>query len=82
MADLLAGLYFGLESKEEGSARCAVPDGGFDECLMSDSNELAGAAVGGGKVRTRKTAGRNSRWLTSCLALAGPYFELVWLRVL
>jgi hypothetical protein len=77
MDHLLAGPCFGSEFKNVPDAQCQK--GGFDEFLIPDRDELASAAVGGGggKARTRKTGGRTLRWLTSCLALAGPCCGLV-----
>jgi hypothetical protein len=58
----------------EDCARCAVPVGGLRR--ISERDELASAAVGGAKHVHAKRV-RISRWLTSCLALTGPYFGLV-----
>jgi hypothetical protein len=74
MADLLAGPYFGREWKNVLDAQCQT--GGFDE-FLSAMNWLVLQLGGGEQARTPKTGGRISRWLTSCLALAGPDFGLV-----
>jgi hypothetical protein len=62
---------------EAGCARCAVPVGGLRR--ISDRDELASAAVGGGEARTRKTSGRI--FFSMADLLPGPYWPLLWARV-
>jgi hypothetical protein len=77
MADLLAGPYFGYECEWKQAVLAAqCQSGGFYVFLIAMTWLVL--QLGGAKhVHAKRVVEFASRWLTSCLALTGPYFGLV-----